>query len=249
MRTKMLLVGMAAILGCAGVSKEQYKAKEAEVTKYKQATQDQSQKVAALESQLTSLEQQNKTLQSQNKTLQSQTASLQSETASLQSQTANLEKKLTASSAATTELEEQRPLKVNEHVLFKENSTKLTPEGKRTLDSIAEAIAGSKDKAIIVSGYTDSAEGAGHDPKAKRWQLSSARALEVAKYLTGRGVEPALIAVAGFGEARPVAPNDSLANRAMNRRVEIMLASPDQEALTIDVKPAELMQQGKGQGQ
>jgi chemotaxis protein MotB len=245
----MLLVGMAAIAGCAGVSKEQYNAKDAEATKYKQEAQQQSQRVAALESQVTSLEQHNNGLQSQTDTLQSQASTLQSKTAMLQSQTTDLQKKLDESNAATTALQDKRLLKVNEVVLFKENSTKLTPEGKRTLDSIADALARSKDMSVIASGYTDTTEGAGKDNRARRWQLSSSRALEVAKYLSGRGVDPALIAVAGFGEARPVAPNDSLANRALNRRVEIMLAPPNQEVLTIDVKPAELMQQGVGHGQ
>ena len=230
MRRTMLVIGMAAIVGCAGVSKDQYKAKEAEVTKYKQAVQDQDTKLAELERKATALEQQNQALKSQNETIQSNAADLQ--------------RKLNESSAATETLQQKRPVKVSQAVLFKEDSSKITPEGKRSLDSVADALAGSKDKVIIVSGFTDGTEGAGNDPK--RWQLSSARALEVAKYLAGRGVDPSLIAVAGFGQARPVAPNDSLASRAMNRRVEIMLSPANQEVLTIDLKPAELMQRGEG---
>jgi len=240
MRGTMLVAGAAAILGCAGVSKQQYQAKDAEVTKYKQAAQEQSAQLAELERKATALEQQNQALQSKNQTLASQNETIQSSAADLQ-------KRLDASSAATTALEAKRPLKVNQAVLFKENSSKITAEGRRSLDSIAEALAGSKDKAIIVSGFTDNVEGAGND--SRRWQLSSARALEVAKYLAGRGVDPSLIAVAGFGQSHPVASNDSLANRALNRRVEIMLSSPNQEVLTIDVKPAELMQGGTGHTQ
>jgi chemotaxis protein MotB len=183
---------------------------------------------------VSTLEQQNQTLQSQNKTLEANTADLQGQ--------------LNQSSAATAELQERRPQKVSQAVFFKENSSTLTSEGKRSLDSIAEGLAGSKDKVVIVSGFTDAAEAAGKDPMAKRWQLSSSRALAAAKYLSGRGVDPALIAVAGFGQARPAAPNDSLANRAHNRRVEIMLSPANQQVLTIDLKPAELKKSGTGAG-
>jgi chemotaxis protein MotB len=234
----MLVVGMAAIVGCAGVSKDQYKAKEAEVTKYKQAAQAADAKLGELQGQVTALEQ-------QNQTLTTQLAELTSQNQSIQSTTADLQKRLSESSAATTALEQKRPVKVSQAVLFNENSSKITPEGKRSLDSIADAIAGSKDKMVIVSGFTDGSEGARND--SRRWQLSSTRAVEVAKYLAARGIDPSLIAVAGFGQARPVAPNDTLASRALNRRVEIMLSPANQEVLTIDVKPAEL-QGGTGSG-
>ena len=212
MRRVMLVVGIAAVVGCGGVSKEQYSAKEAEAA-------NESNKAAALESKVTSLEQQN---------------------ATLQTQAGDLEKKLNESQAAKAEMQEKAPVRLNERVLFKENSSTLTPEGKRVLDSMADAISRSKDKSVMVSGYTDNAEAGGRDARARRWQLSSARAIEVAKYLAGRGLDPMHIGVAGFGPARPVAPNDTLANRTLNRRVEIALAPAGQNLGTIDVKPAEL---------
>jgi len=217
----MLVVGIAAVVGCGGVSKEQYGAKEAEATKYKQAADDAGAKVTALESKVSSLEQEN---------------------SALQAQTADLQKKLNETSAAAkSEIQERTPLRVNERLLFKENSSKLTPESKRALDSIAQAIAPElTDKSIFVAGYTDDAEGGGKAAKTKRWQLSSARAVEVAKYLAGRGIDPVHIAVAGFGQARPAAPNDTLANRALNRRAELSLMPTSMKPGTLEVKPAEL---------
>ena len=97
-----------------------------------------------------------------------------------------------------------------------------------------------KDKAILVAGFTDNAEAAGKNASVRRWQLSTARALEVAKYLVGRGLDPALIGVAGFGEVRPVAANDSLANRTLNRRAEIALTPFSVEMETVEVSPATL---------
>jgi outer membrane protein OmpA-like peptidoglycan-associated protein len=64
--------------------------------------------------------------------------------------------------------------------------------------------------------------------------------VEVAKYLVGRGIDPAMVGVAGFGEARPAAANDTLANKALNRRVEIALTAADANVGTMDVTPAQL---------
>ena len=218
MRKLMIVLGMAAVVGCGGISKEKYGAKEAEAAKYKQ-------EVAALE-------QHRSTLEQQNATLQGQVGAAKSE---LETTTA----KLAEQSAEYAKLKGQT-IKLSERLLFKENSSKLSPESKRSLDAMADAIAQLKDKAVLVAGFTDDAEAAGKDAKARRWQLSSARALEVAKYLVGRGLDPALIGIAGFGEARPVAANDSLANRALNRRAEIALTPPTIEMGTVDVSPAKV---------
>jgi outer membrane protein OmpA-like peptidoglycan-associated protein len=215
----MLVVGIAAVIGCGGISQEQYNAKEAEAAKYKQAAQEGNDKAAALESKVTSLQQQN---------------------ATLQTQAGDLEKKLGESSAAKTELQERAPLRLNEKLLFRENSSNLTAEAKRTLDSMADAIGRTKGKSVIVSGFTDNTENGGRGAEARRWQLSTARALAAARYLAGRGIEATHIGVAGFGQARPAAPNDTLASRALNRRVEILLVPADQAMKTIDVRPAEL---------
>jgi chemotaxis protein MotB len=56
------------------------------------------------------------------------------------------------------------------------------------------------------------------------WDLSTARAVSVLKYLIDvGGINPQRLSAVGYGESRPMAPNDSAANRAKNRRVEIVL--------------------------
>jgi chemotaxis protein MotB len=226
MRNVMLAVAAVALFGCSGISKEQYGAKEAEAAKYKQAVQQETAKVTALEQQ----------------------------NASLKAAAGDLEAKLNEATAAKSELEvttaklteesgtlkSHQTIRLSEQLLFKENASKLTPDITRTLDAVAEAVKAATDKSLIIAGYTDDAEAAGKDPKVRRWQLSNARALEVAKYLVGRGVDPGMIGIAAFGDGRPVAPNDSLANRALNRRVEIGLTPRDLQRGTIAGKPASL---------
>jgi len=219
----LMLVGVLAVVACGGPSQEQYNAKDAEATKYKKAMQDESGKAAALEAKAKSLEEQNAALQAQ--------VSEQSKKAT--------ELEVTASEYAKVnkELQGNQTIKLNDKLLFPENSSKLTTEAKRALDATADALAQVKDKHLIVAGYTDDKEG-GKGGEAKRWQLSAARATEIAKYLAGRGLDSSRIAVAGFGSAKPVAPNDSLANRALNRRAEIALTPLNPNVGTIDVKPA-----------
>jgi len=54
--------------------------------------------------------------------------------------------------------------------------------------------------------------------------LSQKRADNVANFLVSQGVNPTLITAQGFGDANPVAPNDTAEGRAQNRRVELTLA-------------------------
>ena len=69
---------------------------------------------------------------------------------------------------------------------------------------------------ILVEGFTDNLGSAAHGV----W-LSRMRAEAVAAWLIARGVSERLISSRGWGEARPVANNDTEAGRKRNRRVEI----------------------------
>jgi chemotaxis protein MotB len=64
------------------------------------------------------------------------------------------------------------------------------------------------------------------------WQLSSARAITVLRLLSGRyGIDPDRLAAAGFGEFRQLVPNDTLENRAKNRRVDVVILTRDAAAM------------------
>ena len=56
--------------------------------------------------------------------------------------------------------------------------------------------------------------------------LSQRRADNVAQFMISQGVNPSLVSTQGFGDANPVASNDTADGRAQNRRVEIVLAGP-----------------------
>lgn len=72
---------------------------------------------------------------------------------------------------------------------------------------------------VDVYGHTDS-----DGNEKKNLQLTQGRALAVATYLAGQGVNEKRLSVTGFGGARPVGPNDTPDGRVKNRRIEIQLS-------------------------
>jgi chemotaxis protein MotB len=76
------------------------------------------------------------------------------------------------------------------------------------------------DRYFQVSGHTDNVAFNGH---FGNWELSTSRALQVVKLLLDAGLSPQNISAAGYGEFDPVAANDTPANQAKNRRIEITL--------------------------
>ena len=114
---------------------------------------------------------------------------------------------------------------ISGNILFGLNSAKLRPEGEELIRELAapiEMYIRDRDELIMVSGFTDDLNI--HDDNLHfqdNWELSSKRALIVVRELLKQGLKRELIFGAAFGEAQPVAPNNSELNRAKNRRVEI----------------------------
>ena len=75
---------------------------------------------------------------------------------------------------------------------------------------------------VLVGGHTDDRPMHG-GRFASNWELSTARALAVARVLTRAGVPPDRVVASGFGEHHPRASNVEEAGRAKNRRIEVLL--------------------------
>ena len=110
-------------------------------------------------------------------------------------------------------------------ILFKAGEAKLTPEGKRKLDEIANTLNTTyKGMQVVVYGYTD------NDPIRKTkdlWDdnldLSAARAMAVTRYLWGKGLAKETLDATARGETRFAASNATKAGKTKNRRVEIVV--------------------------
>lgn len=109
-----------------------------------------------------------------------------------------------------------------ESALFKEGAAVLEPRAMETLDLVSEQIKGMPNH-VRVEGHTDDRP-IRTQLFPSNWELSAARATEVVRYFIGDHKIPSdRISALGYGEFRPVRPNNSIENRAQNRRVDIVV--------------------------
>ncbi|MEV4411735.1 OmpA family protein [Catellatospora sp. NPDC049609] len=104
-------------------------------------------------------------------------------------------------------------------VTFVNDKTSLTPAGRAALTRAAQVLAAAPAVKVRVEGHTDDKGTA-----ASNLALSRARAKAVVDFLVSQGIAADRLTAAGFGETRPAVPNTSEANRAVNRRVEFIVA-------------------------
>ncbi len=109
--------------------------------------------------------------------------------------------------------------KTLKNVQFKTGSSVLEKSSFAELDELAVVLLKSELTNIEISGHTDNSG----DPAANL-KLSADRAREVAKYLAKKGVNKKRLSCVGYGDTRPLVDNDTEENKAINRRVEIVLA-------------------------
>lgn len=107
-------------------------------------------------------------------------------------------------------------------ILFDLGKDALKPGAKESLSKAAVTLRDSQTN-IIIQGHTDSS---GSD--AINQPLSERRATRVREYLVSQGVPGSKMSAVGYGSSRPAVPNDTEANRALNRRVQLEI-SPNEE--------------------
>lgn len=107
-------------------------------------------------------------------------------------------------------------------ILFDVGKDQLKPQAKEALAKAAQTLK-SSETTIVVEGHTDST---GSD--AVNQPLSERRANRVKEYLISQGVPAAKLTAVGYGSSRPAVPNDTEANRTLNRRVQLVL-SPNEK--------------------
>lgn len=140
----------------------------------------------------------------------------QGETQEAQARAAQLEAQLADLAAKKTE----RGMVITlGDVLFGTDMARLTPNGMRTAQKLADILQQNPQRTVLIEGFTDSTGGAAHNQ-----ELSERRAAAVRNALQELGVASERVAIRGYGEAYPVAPNNTAQNRQLNRRVEIVLS-------------------------
>ena len=120
---------------------------------------------------------------------------------------------------------------VNDDLLFPSGDWQMPASAQQTIGKMIPILAPMQQTKIVVNGYTDNVPiGAGlrRQGVTTNLILSQKRADNVMNFMISRGVNPALVSAQGFGEADPVASNDTAQGRAQNRRVELTLAGSGQ---------------------
>jgi flagellar motor protein MotB len=141
--------------------------------------------------------------------------------------TAKLQDELKKGQVSINLLEDQLRLSVLQEVLFDSGSAELRESGREVLDKVGSALKDVSDELVSIEGHTDTMQ-IGPSILAKfptNWELSTARATTVVRYLQDKGVPPQVLSATGFGEYRPTASNQTEEGRQQNRRIEVVLSA------------------------
>jgi outer membrane protein OmpA-like peptidoglycan-associated protein len=113
-------------------------------------------------------------------------------------------------------------LNLRSELLFETDSAILTDQAVSQISSIGDILAKYPEDKIRIEGHTDS-----RGSESYNEELSMRRADAVARVLRSRGVQPQQMLTLGLGETRPVAPNETVAGRSANRRVQLHISVPE----------------------
>lgn len=137
----------------------------------------------------------------------------------MDNQEAEIRRQLQGTGVSVTRIGDTIVLNMPSHITFDVDRDAVKGSFYPVLNSVALVLNKYNRTVVDVDGHTDST---GDD--SYNFGLSQRRALAVADYLNGQGVDGRRFSVVGFGESRPIASNDTADGRAANRRVEIRLA-------------------------
>jgi chemotaxis protein MotB len=122
-----------------------------------------------------------------------------------------------------------------DRVLFDSGQAQVKPDGIKVLKQVGDILKTVEDKQIRIEGHTDNVPiSAKLQSRYKtNWELSTARATNVVRYLIDHGgVNRQYLSAVGYADTRPIASNDSDEGRSSNRRIEIVLHPKDLTEIT-----------------
>lgn len=157
--------------------------------------------------------------------LSKQNTALAQQNATYEKLNTDLKGEVKADQVKIQKLQDQLKVTLVNEILFPEGGWELNRTGEATLEKIIPTLKTLQGERIEIDGYTDNVP-IGPELKTRfpsNWELSSARATDVVRFLVAKGVNPKLLSASGFGDTQPVASNDTAAGRAKNRRIEIVL--------------------------
>ncbi|PIC64517.1 flagellar motor protein MotB [Sporosarcina sp. P13] len=114
-------------------------------------------------------------------------------------------------------------LTIRDSVLFASGEATITPQYKGLANDISRLLALEKPRQVVIAGHTDNIP-IRNAQFSSNWELSVMRAVEFLKIIVENNeVDPNLFSAKGYGEYKPIVPNDTVENRSKNRRVEVLI--------------------------
>jgi chemotaxis protein MotB len=123
---------------------------------------------------------------------------------------------------------------MEEKLLFASGKWDVSAEGISALKDLAKVLEKNPDINVLIEGHTDNVPLTGQNQVKDNWDLSVMRATSIVKIILDNGkINQKRLVASGRGEYLPVAPNTSAANKAKNRRTEIILSPKLDELMQI----------------
>lgn len=113
-------------------------------------------------------------------------------------------------------------IQLKDSILFSSGRADVSRQAQEIFTQVADILEGSENP-IQIEGFTDNVP-ISTSKYPSNWELSTARASAIVKWMALSGIDPSRLAAVGFGEHQPIATNNTTLGRSQNRRVAIMVA-------------------------
>lgn len=226
---KILVLSVVSLLFTGCVSAAKYDMAKNDLTQRTKERDELAAQNESLKGQVSALSSENAALSGKVEDLSpraEKAAQLEKASQTYQSLIEQLETEIKEGEIEITEMKNRLTMTMVDKILFASGSATIGAKGKRVLDKVIPILKGVTDKRIQVEGHTDNVPIVSSLKKRfpTNWELSTARASEVVRYLQEHGgIDPSHLSSTGYSEYSPVAPNTTEAGRRKNRRIEIVL--------------------------
>ena len=155
--------------------------------------------------------------------LRKQHEEAQKRLAAFKALTARFQKMIDAGKIQVVFRNGQMIMKLPSGILFASGKADLSKDGEGTLTEVGSILKEFSDRKFLIADHTDNVPLPRHGRFKDNWELSTSRALTVARYLVKEGVSSQSLGAAGYAELDPVATNVTDEGKQENRRIEIVV--------------------------
>jgi chemotaxis protein MotB len=185
-----------------------------------------SQNIVELRRKIDDLDAENAKLKEENASLvKAREEQVQKVSSTYESLLEKMKSEISKGQVTISELKGKLTVNMVDSILFDSGKAEVKKGGREILGKVISILKDVNDKSIRIEGHTDDVPIS--RALARRyptnWELSGARAINVARHLQEQGIDPGQLSAVAYGEWKPVATNDTAEGKAKNRRIEIIL--------------------------